>query len=274
MTVGIVRSGNGTSIGVATTKTLISSASGLFVPADAKALLGVRVMHTIGTPTLAQTVNTQFDLESADIRNMSPYQVLATPIGSGIVATNLQGFTGIPDTWKINAPLAGGEGLNIYGTPLVINTAAPLAQAFLIVSNNVADISGPQLHAKMGTLTAAPVTAAVNTDTAGTKYSFSGGRVITKLFGTYHPKTLTTGDYMTGEIKYSSSEFVDAIPQTLPLNPLSAGLGTSISMLMPGISQQDVFVPVKPGQVNVQDYFNFNGALGSAGSFIDGLMYV
>lgn len=275
MTTGVIRTGNSTGIGVGTTKTEISPTAGLFMPSDAKVLLAVKTAMGLITPTADQTASARLDVESSDIRNMTPYEVLFAPIGSGDAAGSSAGtqyrFNG-QEVYKINASLTGGEALHAYATALVTNTVAPECQAFFIVSNDIRSLNAPQLHAKLGTLTASGNTA--DTDVPGTKYSFSGGRAIVELFGMFHPLAAAAGDMVIGEIKYSSSEYVDSMPVTLPLIPASIGLGTTVGWLLSGVSRQEVYVPVKPGQVNVQDYFNFGGALGVQGNFIDGVIYV
>lgn len=276
MTTGVIRTGNSTGIGTGTTKTEISPTAGLFMPSDGKVLLAVKTSLGSILATADQTISARLDVESADIRNMTPYEVLFAPLGS-IDAIGSYGGTGFrfngQETYKINAPLTGGEALHAYATALVANsTTAPEAQAFFIVSNDMRSMSAPHLHAKLGTFTASGNTA--DTDVAGTKYSFSGGRAIVELFGEFHPLAAAAADMVIGEIKYSSSEYVDSMPVTLPLIPMSTGLGSTVGWLIPGISRQEVYVPVKPGQVNIQDYFNFGGALGAQGDFIDGVMYI
>ena len=277
MTVGIIRSGNATSLGVVTTKTEISPSSGLFMPSDAKVLLSVKTAMSEVTPTAGQTVSARLDMESSDVGNMSPFEVLFAPIGS-MLNTSPSTLSGM-ECYDINAPLKGGEALHLYGTPLVANTVAPEAQAWMVVSNDARDLMHPltkqmkpQHHAKLGTFTATGTTA--DTDVAGSKYSFSGGRRIVELFGEVHPKAVAAADHFIGEIKYTSSEFVDSFPQSLPLFPMSTGLGATIVYLIPGISRQKVDIPVKPGQVNIQDYLNFGGVMTAEGSFIDGVIYV
>ena len=272
MTVGIIRTGTSTSVGVVTTKTLLSPSSGLFMPSDAKALLAVKPVLASALRTTLESTSVRLDIESADINGMSPFEVLFAPVGAGIGIT-FGVFGGITPEYRINARLAGGDSLNIYGTPLVNNsTTAPEAMAYVVVSNDQRDLQGQiQKHAKLGTMTDAGVTA--DTDVAGTKYSFSGGRRITELIGLFHPITTAANGALVGGIKYTSSEFVDSIPQELPLYPFMFGLGATGSILIPGVSRQLVDIPVKPGQVNIQDYLNCGLLPASAGKFIDGVMY-
>jgi len=269
MTVGVIRSGNSASLGTGTTKTSIGN---IYFPNDARALLSVKPVMANITPTAAQYCAARLDVESSDIRNMLPFEVLFAPIGSGLGVT-YNTLTGM-DTWGIGAPLTGGESITAHGTSLANNTVAPEAAAYYVVSNNPQDLNFPQRHAKLGTVTAAGALATgTDADKAGTKYSFSGGRRIVELFGSFLPKTIAAGDALVGGIKFTSSEFVDNYPFELPLYPWSFGLGSTGSILIPGVSRQKVDIPLKPGQVNVQDYLNCGLLAATAGDFIDGVVY-
>ncbi len=278
MTVGIIRSGNATSLST-TTKVEITPTAGLFMPSDAKALLAVNPRIATVLTTTVQSVGAKLDVESTDVRNLTPFEVLFPPIGAPL-GTVGNTFTG-NEEYKINAPLQGGENLKAYASAIVTNTQEPVAMVYFTVSNDNRDLIHPltrqmmvQQHAKMSVRTSSGI--ARNTDVAGTKYSFSGGRRITELIGEFLPGTVAANDALIGSIKFTSSEFVDSIPQELPLLPFSYGLGVTGSVLIPGVSRQKVNIPVKPGQVNIQDYLNCSllpAAQTAPHYFIDGVIY-
>lgn len=272
MTTGVIRTGNSTSLGTGTTRTEITPTSGLFMPDDAKVLLDIESAMASITPTAAQSITAKLELASSSIKNLTPFNALFPITGSGLGAT--YNTLTKRETWEVNAPLKGGEALHVWGTALVANTVAPEAQAWITVSNDMNDLRGPQYHAELGTITSTGTVA--DTDVFGTKYSLSGPRMITQLFGAVHTKVIAAGDMVIGEIKYVSSEFMDSYDQALPLNPMSFGLGATGSYLIPGISRKNVKIPIKPNanQVNIQDALNFGGVIASAGSFIDGVVYV
>lgn len=265
MTIGITHVG-ATSLGTGTTKTKIGGAS-MVLPADARSILAIIPIMADITPTTVQSISARVDVESSDVKNLGPFEVLTSPIGAGLGAT-FNTLTG-KDEWLMGAPCEGGELVDIYGTALVANTVAPKMQCFVVISDNPPPFA--QRHAKLGTLTAAGTTA--DTDVAGTKYSFSGGRRIVELAGMYHPKTIAAGDAILGYIKYNSSEFVQTWPYELPLSPNSFGLGATGSMLIPGVSRQKTDIAVKTGQVNIQDYLNCHLLPASAGSWISGVVF-
>jgi hypothetical protein len=272
MTIGIMRppgSAMATSLGTGTTKTQLGTDFKL--PSDARALLGVLPTIADITPTTVQSITAKLELEGSDIKNLTPFQVLFPPIGAGL-STVFNTLTG-QEKWDVFAPLQGGEQVSVYGTSLVANTVAPKATCHLIVSNNPGDLQGQmQRHAKLGTVTASGTTA--DTDVNGTSYNFSGGRKIIELVGLFHPKTIAAGDALIGGIKFTSSEFVDGYPTELPLRSFSYGLGATGSILIPGVSRRSIDINLKPGTVNIQDYLNCHLLPASAGSFVDGVVYV
>lgn len=271
MTTGVIRSGNSTSLGTGTTKTLLGGTAGatVYMPGDAKAILGVYPVIAEITMTTVQSVSARLDLESGDPINIMPYEVMFPPIGA-ILGATANTLTGRP-RWDLGVPLQGGEGINCYGTALVANAVAPEAAAYMFITNRRDDLKFPQRHAKMGTVTSAGTTA--DTDVAGTKYSFSGGRRLVELYGAVLPVTIAAGDAMVGGIKFTSSEFVDSTPQELPLYPFSFGLGATGSILIPDVSRLSVDIPLKGGTVNIQDYLNCGILPASAAKFISGVVY-
>jgi len=270
MVKAMVRCGTtSTSLGTGTTKTLLGAAS-VILPGDARTLKSFYPQAADITSTTVQTITTKFELESSDVRNLTPFEVLAAPIGAvlGATANTLTGM----EKWDVEAICKGSDQVNVYGTALVANAVAPEGLAWMMIDTEGARMQ--QRHAKMGTITAIGTTE--DTDVAGTKYTFSGGSKIIELFGSAHYKTIAAGDALIGGIKYTSSEFVTSLPQELPLYPFSFGLGSTGSALIPGVSRlPNVDIPLKPGQVAIQDYANC-GILPAASDsmFIDGVVYV
>lgn len=274
MTIGVIPSGDGVALGTGVATTELTPAQGNLMPGDARMLLKVIPLHADITPTTVQSINTQLEIRSSDILNISPYFVLFPPISAGLGAT-YNTLTG-KETWDINAPLTGGENYHAFATPLVANAVAPQAMAHFLISNDPKDYApAPQYHSKLGTLTATGTTA--NADVAGTPYSINGVQFgVTEIFGIVHPKTIAAGDAILGQIKMVSSDFRDAYYEMCPVYAQSFGLGATGSFLTPGVSRQKVNIPKKAGitQVNLQDYLRLSLLPASAGSFISGVVYV
>lgn len=254
---------NSLSLGTGTTKTKIGSYT---LPSWCRAILAIIPSLAEITPTTVQSVSAKCELES-DSLNLKPFEVLPAPIGAGLGAT-FNTLTGL-EKYLVGINTKGGEVIDVYGTALVANTVAPEMAATLIISDKPSPF--PQRHSKCGTVTSTGTTA--DTDVAGTAYQISNANRIVELIGLVHPKTIAAGDAVLGKIKYASSEFVLNSPLDLPLKPLSFGLGATGSMLIPGVSRLEVDMPVKPGQVNIQDYLYADILTAAAGSFISGVIY-
>lgn len=252
-----------TSLGTGTTKTKIQTVG---MPSWAKSLLAIVPIMADITPTAAQSIMAQIELESADCV-VNPFQCLAAPIASGLGAT-YNTLTG-KEEYLVGVPLKGSENIDVYGTALVANTVAPKAGVAFIISDEPPKF--PQRHAKLGTATSMGTT--VDTDVPGTAYQISGASRIVELMGLCGSKVIAAGDAILGQIKFTSSELVLNTPLEMPLYPASFGLGATGSMLIPGVSRSKVNVPVKSGQVTIRDYLNCNLLPAAAGTFIDGVIY-
>lgn len=262
MGIGIKMSSFG-SLGTGVVRTKIQT---IGMPSWARSLIGIVPIMADITPTAAQSIMAQVELESSDC-NVNPFQCLASPIGSGLGAT-YNTLTG-KDKYLVGLPLKGSENIDIYGTALVANTVAPKMGVAFIISDEPAPFR--QRHAKLGTATSTGTT--VDTDVPGTAYQISGASRIVELMGMVGTKVIAAGDALLGMIKFTSSELVLNTPLEMPLYPNSFGLGATGSMLIPGVSRADVNVPVKSGQVTIRDYLNCNLLPAAAGTFVDGLVY-
>lgn len=252
-----------TSLGTGTTRTKIGS---ITLPQWCRSILGVIPYIAEITPTTVQSVSAKLELES-DSLNLKPFEVLAAPIGAGLGAT-FNTLTG-KEQYLVGKNTTGGEVVDFYGTALVANTVAPEMKAALILSDKPSPF--PQRRAKLGTLTSTGTTA--DTDVPGTAYQISNASRIVELQGIIHPKTIAAGDAFLGIIKFESSDFALNSPLELPMYPLSFGLGATGSMHIPGVSRLNVDMPVKPGQVTIQDNMYADILMAAAGSFIDGVIY-
>lgn len=256
-----------TSLGTGTTKTKMGGAN-VILPQWAKDLMAVLPVAAMDTPTAAQSLIAQCDLESDDVP-IVPFQCLAAPTGAILGASGGAMFTGKAEKYGIGCPLNGGEQIAAYLTALVANTAAPYGGVGLVISNIPA--SHPQRHAKMGTLTSTGTTA--STDVAGTRYNFSGGHRLLELFGVVAPGVVASADGIIGYLKYQSNEFLQSVPLKLPINPISGNLATLAISFIDGVSRAPVSVPVPTAQVNIQDYLYMGLAPAGAGNFVDGVVY-
>lgn len=258
-----------TSLGTSTAKTQLGGAA-VILPAWARSIWAVVPQVVIDDPTAAEAVIASCAVESNDV-SLTPFEVMPAP-GTSFVGSATTGvFHARNETFGMGVPVNGGEQISVYETALVANTAAPIGSATLVVSNM--HPGHPQRHAKIGTLTSTGTTA--SSDVAGTRYNFSGGTHIIELYGAIVQTTRTSNEGITGYVKYTSSEFDGVSDVRLPLNPIGGGLGTNDAGLVDGVSRQKVDIPLAPGrgQVNIQDYLFMGLAPGTAGNFVDGVIY-
>lgn len=263
--IGAEKIGN-TSLGTSTTKTQLGGAS-VILPNWCKQIVAIRPMTTIDVPTVSETVHAKCSLESDDL-NIGPFETLAAPLSSCLGAT-VAPYVPKPETYLVRCPTKGGEKIDIYGTALVANTAAPYMGVQLVISGKPP--SKPQRFSKCGTLTDTGTTA--STEVAGTSYSFSDCRRIVELMGVVSPQVVAAADAIAGYLRFESSEFQHATPAKLMYNPVPGGLSTIFSTKLAGVSRLPVNIPTIQGQVNIQDYCYMDLAPASTGKFVSACVF-
>ena len=265
MTIGIDIVGS-TGLGTGTTKTLLGGGN-YVLPAWARSIVAVIPIVNIDVPTVSESVLAKLSVESEDF-NCSPFEVLAAPLTSCLGAT-VAPFVAKPEKYLMNCPVNGGDQMQLYGTALVANTAAPVMSCAIVMSSNPP--MNPQRFAKMGTLTSTGTTA--STEVAGTLYSFSKAHKIIEVFGAVVPDTVAAGDALAGFFRFWSTEFLQPTPLKMPFNPVPGGLSTIFSTKLDGVSRYPVEVETQPGQVNIQDYVYLDLAPAAAGNFVTGMIF-
>ena len=259
----------GTTLGTSTGKTLIGGVN-FYMPSWARSLLAVMPTALMDTPTAAQSLIPLCELESNDF-SVKPFQVLGAPTGAILGASGGAARTGPIESYIIDCPLGGGEGLSAYLTSLVAQTSAPFGNITLAYSNRPS--MAKQKHAVTGTLTSTGAATAVNSDVSGTRYGFSGADSIQELFGIVAHGVVATADGIGGYIKYTSNEFEGVSDTRLPLQCIAGGLATLQVTSIPGVSRVKNVIPCTPGQVNVQDAINMSATPNGAGVWISGVLY-
>ena len=257
-----------TSLGTSTAQTLLGGAA-LVLPSTARCINAVEPQVSIDVPTVSQSVLPLLELDSIDV-NLSPFQVLVSPInavlGATVGALNLGN-----EVYEVNAPINGAVNLNARMTALVANTAAPTGGCSIVWSNW---FDGRlQKKAKTGTLTSSGTTA--SSAVAGTRYQFTGANRVTELQAVFGHGTVAAADAIMGYFKYDSSEFVGTNSSYLGMNPIAGGLSTIFSTCSK-VNRRKVNIPVKSGantQVTIQDQFFMGLAPASAGNFMTGVIF-
>ena len=248
-----------------TTKTQLNGGSDVILPAWARSIVAIEVNLALEVPVTAEDgIFAAVYLESDDF-NVAPFEVLAAPIG-GIVTEGSVSASG-KETYAVNAAVNGGDRLRIYGKNFVTVTNDPEMAVSIIISSEPPAFT--QKHAKLGTLTTAGTT--IDTDVAGTAYTFTAGHRIVELMGAMMPTTVTTIQALAGYIRFESSEFGAPVPLKLLLNPVNAIITTG-SVDVGGVSRQAVDVPVR-SPTTIQDYLNLAIESSGDGSFISGVIF-
>ena len=248
-----------------TTKTQLNGGSDVILPAWARSIVAIEVNTVLEVPVTAEDgILSAVYLESDDF-NVAPFEVLAAPIGG--VVTEGGPSASRKETYAVNAAVNGGDRLRVYGKNFVTVTNDPEMAVSIILSSEPPAYT--QKHAKLGSLTT--VGTAIDTDVAGTVYTFTAGHRITELFAVVAPTTVTTIQAIAGYIRYESSEFGAPVPLKLLLNPVQAIITTG-SVDLGGVSRQTVDVPVR-SPTTIQDYINVAIESSGDGSFITGVIF-
>lgn len=258
-----------TAISASTTKTQLNGGSNLTVPAWARSIVSVTPYTTLVTMTAQQTYFPKFTLESDDV-TVDPYVVLCTPQLGGLGTTH-DVHCATPYTYPCNIPLAGGEELKLYGTPLVTNTVAPEMGCTVKVSNRPASMLGRQRFAQTGTITAITVTA--DAEKAGTAYTIHGAERLIGVYGVAgFNTTWDASKPAVGYFRLSSSDFKVAAPLKYCHTPAPAGLGTIGTPSMDQLIIHRVSIPTNQS-CTIADYYTVEYTMSTAGRFCSAVFF-
>ena len=248
-----------------TAKTQLNGGDDLILPAWARSIVAIEVNVAIEVPATAEDgIVAAAYLESDDF-NISPFEVLAAPIGG--VVTEGGGSVSGKETYAVNAAVNGGDRLRVYGRNFTTVTTDAEMAVQVILSSEPPGFT--QNHAKLGTFTTAGTT--IDSDVAGTAYTFTAGHRIVELMGVLVPTTVTTIQALIGYLRFESSEFAAPVPLKLLLNPVNAIITTG-SVDIGGVSRAKVDVPVR-SPTTIQDYLNMAIESSGDGSFISGVIF-
>ena len=251
-----------TAIGTGTTKTLLST---LTLPAWVRSVVAIEVSAIMLTPTVDEPFVSSVSLESDDF-NIAPFEVLAPPASAGD-ATNIGMQAAQTETYAVNAAVNGGDQLRVYGKALLSNSVAPYISVSVIISSEPPGFT--QKHAKLGTLTSTGTT--LNTDVAGTAYTFTAGHRLVELMGVLVSGAVVISLPFAGYLRFESSEFGAPTPLKLLLQPIQGVIGTGATSVQK-VSRAKVDVPVR-SPTTIQDYLNLSLISTTAGSFVSGIIF-
>lgn len=205
----------------ATTKTQINAGVDVVLPAEVRSIAAIiPVLAVDAGLTAAKAKVAKCTIESDDLPGgVAPLEVLCNPIGGGVDEIPAS-FSGTPQKYAVNIPCKGGERIRVYGTNLQDPTTDPMMSCALVLSTSPP--AGPQVHGKVGALTATSGTTAVAAS-AGT-LTLAGARRLKEVMGLIAMNAATTLEGFTGVLELQSSEFVPNLPVRFPCSPLSGGI--------------------------------------------------
>lgn len=254
-----------TSLGVGATAKVQLGGADLVLPAWARSILAIRPMLQIVTPTVDEAVMASVTLESDDF-SVQPFITLAAPIQSSD-GTHAAPFTPEPPWYPVNCPIAGGDRLKVYGTPLTASSAAPYMSCQVVVGDKK---PGAQLHSKIGTITATGTAASVNVTEAS--YTLTGGNTLKEIIGAVGTMALLAGDVIMGRFDFVSNDLKFPTPLKLPTSVMSGILGVEDAIISPGLSRAKVEVPISSPCLFTNSLRMALAPVG-AGKFITGVIY-
>jgi hypothetical protein len=216
----------------------------------------VKPLLNLTTPTAAQSVYAKLHLESTDFP-VSPFEVLASPIGSG-VGTAISPLSERGPIYRVNANVKGGSKLKVYGEALVANTVAPRMGAAIFYSTN--PVSGKRM---VGKVSAATSTGTSVAEVALASLSFSGVKRLKRILAVLGLTTLGASDEVDGYLRIASAD-LDPMELNCPFEPIKGALVNAAAQCDLMMSDYDVDVGTKDNPT-ISGFANLSAAPAAAG---------
>jgi len=257
-----------------TTKTQINGGSDLVLPADVRSIVAIiPVLAVDAGITAAKAKIAKCTIESDDLPGgVAPLEVLCNPIGTGVDEIPAS-FSDTPQKYAVNIPCMGGERVRIYGTNLQDPTTDPMMSCALVLSTRPP--TAPQVHGKVGDLTATSGTTAVSAS-AGT-VTLAGAHRLKEVMGLIVMNAATTLEGFSAILELQSSEFVPNLPVRFPCSPLSGGIvpttDVHICDLIAGLLRMPVDIGLK-SPATIESFGTvYASTITSAPFFATGFLY-
>jgi len=257
-----------TSLGTGTSKTTLNGGNVITLPKGTRQIIGIEPVVVPKTPTAAESTTAKVTLESGDLA-LYNCDFMAQPV-LGILGATGQMHVPKPKFWPLYVPTVGGERITVSGTALVANTVAPKMGCDIYISDEPPRF--PQRKGKLGTTTSTG-TAAVEV-VSDQSLVVNGGSILESVYGAIGYTTVVASDPVQAFINVSSSDVLPAFPIQGVMQPVGAGLSTLISPTSEGIVELDVQLAMAQS-CSFRLAADFSAeALGTAGNFVIGLVYV
>ena len=286
----------GVSLGTSTAKTKLGgsqvygTSADYIIPTFAKAIIGVRPKLYQTTPTQNQSCVATVKIESQDL-GMKDFEVFANPIDSFLGATAVT-FQDAAPWYPLMQPCNGGERMQFFGTPQIANTAAPIMELDVLLSDTLPEgfngmswtancRSGVNYAPAQGKVaginygggpTSTGTTAATSVPDAGVTISVPKKRII-GLYGVVVESTPATVKPVSGQFSSNASEFV-INPPRWNAEPITGQLGATVAGSLAHIS---ACAPLNLGlraPSTPKGSFTLDAALTTAANFEIGYLYM
>lgn len=259
-----------TSLGTGVAETELGT--GINSPSQARQITSIVPYYgATGAYTAAQGAVAEIAIRS-DSATLTPKRVIVSA-GNGGVGTFIDVISPILEEWEFNTPLSGQTLLRCYGTSQTANTVAFEAGCEIIYSTdspNKQEKFWTKPNDETATSTATGVKTTGNTIqiTTGTQ-----GGTLTDLWALpYVAGVVTVSESLYGIAGFESSDFNDAMPLRMAVQPMAAGLATNC-LPMVKMARRKCWKPMKNNTL-INTYFTLDEAQTAAQAFILGVGYI
>ena len=207
---------------------------------------------------------------------VAPLELLCSPVQPALISVTAGGEASVPAVsvpvkHAVNIPVRGGERISLYGVGLIAHSIEPMMSALLELSD--APPAGPRIRSQVSAL---ETSSAVGVEAAGTALDLKAVHEILELqallIGVAVPVVL---EGACGNVRISSSEFVQPAPLKVPFDPISGSIAgaTSIASPVSVLSKHRVSVRcMSPCRLAI--YSTLQDAMGTATNWAVAVKYV
>lgn len=259
------------SLGTGVTRTTLNNGNAYSMSAKVGALVEVvpELVET-GAHTAAESFMVRSVTSSDSLPNLVPKQFVFSGSMGGL---GVFAFTNVPmlQSYVFNSAMRyQATNITFEGECQIANTVAPEMSLTLVLTDG-----GPMGPEQFYTAPANETnTGTSQGETAGNDITINGGRTINQVYCILTPGVITASEDIHGRGTISSSNFKGVpSPQRFHAQPIAAGLGTAVSVAIPGDRRWKTNIPIENSFV-ANTSFLLDEALTATGNFIVGVGYL
>lgn len=223
-----------------------------------------------GAYTAAESLLIQFEMTNQSVNSLLPKKVILPPTLGGL-GTFAQVTSPILESYRCNTMLQNGATSTFegFGTAQIANTVAPVVGCALHYDElppNDVEFYYDKPTDETNTGTAA-------TTVAGNSVTINGGTMLRKLYAAVTAGTVTASESFIGDMQFSSNDFENSLPLKVPIQPISAGLGTAVSLANLHMATYNCRMGMKL-TTTINTAYRQSEALTATGNFIGAVSYI